>query len=153
MTSTADHQRLSLNQKQNAEQRPPLPPFSAQTALIKVKSAEDAWNSRDPKRVSLAYTKDSEWRNRAQFIKGRDQIEQFLTLKWDREQQYRLQKTLWAFTDNRIAVTFEYEWHNHEGNWFRSYGNELWQFASNGLMEQRIASINDLAIDEQQRYL
>jgi nuclear transport factor 2 (NTF2) superfamily protein len=133
--------------------RPPLPPFSHESAIQKVQAAEDAWNSRDPKRVALAYTEDSQWRNRDQFITGREQIEQFLSHKWHKELDYRLKKELWAFTDNRIAVTFEYEWHNEAGEWFRSYGNELWQFASNGLMERRIASINDLPIKETERQL
>lgn len=132
-------------------QRPPLPPFTEQTARIKVQAAEDAWNTRDPKRVALAYTLDSQWRNRSEFLVGREQIEAFLTRKWEKELDYRLRKELWAFTANRIAVTFEYEWHDDDYNWTRSYGNELWDFAENGLMQRRIASINDLPILEEQR--
>jgi nuclear transport factor 2 (NTF2) superfamily protein len=131
--------------------RPPLPPFTRQSALQKVRAAEDGWNSRDPERVSLAYTVDSQWRNRAEFPRGRAEIVQFLTRKWQREQDYRLIKELWAFTDNRIAVRFAYEWHNEQGEWFRSYGNENWQFDVNGLMEKRYASINDLPIREEDR--
>jgi uncharacterized protein len=131
--------------------RPPLPPFTRQSALQKVRAAEDGWNSRDPERVSLAYTVDSQWRNRAEFPRGRAEIVQFLTRKWQREQDYRLIKELWAFTDNRIAVRFAYEWHNQQGEWFRSYGNENWQFDANGLMEKRYASINDLPIREEDR--
>jgi len=131
----------------------PVPPFTRETAVQKVQAAENAWNTLDSKQVSLAYTKDSQWRNRSEFIQGRQEIEAFLTKKWQKELNYRLKKTLWAFTDNRIAVTFQYEWHNKPGNWFRSYGNELWQFSENGLMEQRIASINDLEIREQDRQL
>ena len=115
-------------------QRPPLPPFTEETARIKVQAAEDAWNTRDPQRVALAYTVDSQWRNRSEFLVGRDQIEEFLTRKWNRELDYRLRKELWAFTENRIAVTFEYEWHDEDYNWIRSYGNEMWEFAANGLM-------------------
>jgi uncharacterized protein len=131
--------------------RPPLPPFTRETAIKKIRLAEDAWNSRDPVRVSLAYTVDSEWRNRAEFPEGRAQIEQFLTRKWDRERDYRLIKELWAFTDNRIAVRFAYEWHDDAGNWFRSYGNENWEFTPEGLMARRLASINDLAIASGER--
>ncbi len=132
-------------------QRPPLPPFTEETAKLKVQAAEDAWNSRDPKRVALAYTEDSEWRNRSDFFTGRKAIEAFLTQKWNKEQDYRLRKHLWCFTDNRIAVTFEYEWHDENQNWFRSYGNELWEFTDNGLMARRIASINDVPINKDQR--
>ncbi|MBT2489589.1 nuclear transport factor 2 family protein [Streptomyces sp. ISL-96] len=128
------------------DKRPPFPPFTAETALRKVKAAEDGWNSRDPERVSLAYTEDSEWRNRDTFLRGRAEIVEFLRDKWRRELDYRLRKELWAFTDNRIAVRFEYEWHNHEDQWFRSYGNENWEFDENGLMRRRYASINDLPI-------
>ncbi len=135
------------------EQRPPLPPFTMETAIAKVQAAEDAWNTRDPKHVARAYTPDSQWRNRSELISGRSQIEDFLTKKWNRELDYRLRKELWSFTDNRIAVTFEYEWHDAEHKWFRSYGNELWEFASNGLMQRRIASINDIEITYQQRKL
>lgn len=134
-----------------AESRPPLPPFNEASALAKVQAAEDAWNSRDPERVSLAYTVDSQWRNRDEFINGREQVQAFLTRKWATELNYTLKKELWSFTDNRIAVTFRYEWQNESGNWFRSYGNELWEFAANGLMQRRIATINDSAIDEGER--
>jgi len=128
------------------ESRPPLPPFTADTARQKVRAAEDAWNTRDPARVALAYTPDSTWRNRAEFFSGRDAIVAFLQRKWARELDYRLIKELWAFTGNRIAVRFAYEWHDDSGSWFRSYGNENWEFADNGLMRRRIASINDLPI-------
>ena len=131
--------------------RPPLPPFTELTAIQKVRAAEDSWNSRDPAKVALAYTPDSAWRNRSEFLRGRDEIEAFLTQKWEREREYRLIKELWSFTGNRIAVRFAYEWHDAGGNWFRSYGNENWEFAPNGLMQRRIASINDLAIDEFKR--
>ncbi|MBB4861759.1 nuclear transport factor 2 (NTF2) superfamily protein [Pseudomonas nitritireducens] len=133
------------------EVRPPLPPFTRETAIEKVRLAEDGWNSRDPHRVSLAYTSDSRWRNRATFVQGRKQIVPFLAAKWVREQQYRLIKELWAFTDNRIAVRFAYEWHDDSGNWFRSYGNENWAFDENGLMFERHACINDLPISEDER--
>jgi hypothetical protein len=131
--------------------RPPSPPFTAETAKIKVKAAEDAWNTRDPARVAAAYTEDSEWRNRDEFIRGRAEIERFLERKWERELDYRLRKALWAFTDRRIAVRFQYEWHDESGRWFRSYGNELWEFADNGLMRRREASINDVAIGAAER--
>lgn len=131
--------------------RPPLPPFTPETAAQKVRLAEDGWNSRDPARVALAYTADSQWRNRADFIQGRDAIQAFLVAKWQREQDYRLIKEVWAWCDNRIAVRFAYEWHDSEGKWFRSYGNENWQFDEDGLMRRRIASINDLAIDPGKR--
>ncbi|MCG6869971.1 MAG: nuclear transport factor 2 family protein [Gammaproteobacteria bacterium] len=131
--------------------RPPLPPFTAETAAEKARLAEDAWNSRDPQRVSLAYTSDSRWRNRAEFVNGRAQIVQFLTRKWARELDYRLIKEVWAFTDNRIAVRFAYEWHDDAGNWFRSYGNENWEFDEKGLMRVRLASINDQPISVEQR--
>lgn len=133
------------------ESRPPLPPFTLETATKKVQAAEDAWNTRDPVRVSLAYTPDTEWRNRADFVNGRDQVVEFLTRKWERETDYRLKKTLWAFMDNRIAVRFEYEWHDAAGQWFRSHGNENWEFAENGLMQKRYASINDQPIAESER--
>ena len=126
--------------------RPPLPPFDATTAAQKVRLAEDAWNSRNPERVSLAYTRDSVWRNRAEFLSGRDAIVQFLTRKWNRELDYRLIKELWAFAGHRIAVRFAYEWHDDSGQWFRSYGNENWEFDEHGLMRLRLASINDLPI-------
>ena len=131
--------------------KPPVPPFTEQTATEKVQLAEDAWNTRNPSTVVLAYTEDCLWRNRDQFLEGRTEIINFLTDKWNRELDYRLKKELWAFTDNRIAVTFRYEWHNASGQWFRSYGNELWEFSENGQMCQRIASINDLSIDKSER--
>ena len=130
---------------------PPLPPFSLETAIRKVRLAEDGWNSRDPALVSLAYTVDSRWRNRAEFVTGREAIQAFLTRKWQRELDYRLIKELWAFRENRIAVRFAYEWHDEAGNWFRSYGNENWEFAEDGLMRHRIASINDLPIKAAER--
>jgi uncharacterized protein len=133
------------------ESRPPLPPFTRETAIQKVRMAEDAWNGRDPHRVALAYTIDSQWRNRAEFPLGREQIVEFLTRKWRRELEYRLIKELWAFTEDRIAVRFAYEWHDDAGNWFRSYGNENWEFDSRGLMQRRYASINDLPIAEHER--
>lgn len=126
--------------------RPPLPPFTRDTALQKVRLAEDGWNTRDPERVSLVYTLDSTWRNRAEFLTGRPAIVQFLQRKWQKELEYRLIKELWAFHENRIAVRFAYEWHDDSGNWFRSYGNENWEFNEHGLMQRRIASINDLPI-------
>jgi nuclear transport factor 2 (NTF2) superfamily protein len=131
--------------------RPPLPPFSAESAAHKARAAEDAWNSRDPARVALAYTPDSQWRNRAEFIAGRASIEAFLARKWARELEYRLIKEVWAHTDNRIAVRFAYEYRDDSGNWFRAYGNENWQFDADGLMERRIASINEHPISEQDR--
>jgi nuclear transport factor 2 (NTF2) superfamily protein len=131
--------------------RPPLPPFTKETAVQKVRMAEDGWNSRDPDKVSLAYTIDSTWRNRAEFINGRKEIVEFLKRKWARELDYRLIKEMWAFTDNRIAVRFAYEWHDDSGDWFRSYGNENWEFDPSGLMKRRIASINDLPIKETER--
>jgi nuclear transport factor 2 (NTF2) superfamily protein len=133
------------------ESRPPLPPFTLETARQKARGAEDAWNTRDPVRVSLAYTPDSAWRNRAEFLTGRDAIVAFLQRKWARELDYRLIKEVWAFTDDRIAVRFAYEWRDDSGSWFRSYGNENWEFAPNGLMRRRIASINDLPIAEADR--
>ncbi|MCH9798680.1 MAG: nuclear transport factor 2 family protein [Betaproteobacteria bacterium] len=139
-----------MNQTSN-EPRPPLPPFTRETAIQKVRMAEDGWNSRDPQRVSLVYTVDSQWRNRAEFPKGRQQIVEFLTRKWAKELDYRLIKEIWAFEGNRIAVRFAYEWHDAEGNWTRSYGNENWQFDEHGLMELRYASINDLPIKESER--
>jgi nuclear transport factor 2 (NTF2) superfamily protein len=135
------------------EQKLPLPPFTAETAKQKVQLAEDAWNSKDPYRVSLAYTVDTEWRNRSQFINGREEVVKFLTEKWQRELDYKLKKELWAFTDNKIAVRFEYEWHNTEGRWFRAYGNENWEFNENGLMKKRYASINDIEIKAEDRKL
>jgi len=135
------------------EKRYPLPPFTLDTALQKVQMAEDAWNSKDPERVCLAYTVDTEWRNRSEFINGREEVKLFLERKWQKEQQYKLKKELWGFRENRMAVRFEYEWHDHSGQWFRSYGNELWEFDANGLMQKRFASINDLAIDEKDRVI
>ena len=130
---------------------PIIPPFTSASAMAKVQAAEDAWNSRDPQRVSLAYTEDSEWRNRSEFLRGRDEIRTFLTRKWERELDYRLRKTLWAFGENRIAVRFEYEWHDESGQWYRSYGNEMWEFDDRGLMAHRFASINDAPIRESER--
>ncbi len=133
-------------------ERPPLPPFTtAEAAAQKIRAAEDAWNSRDPQRVALAYTPDSHWRNRAEFLQGRPAIVDFLTRKWNRELDYRLIKELWAFRENRIAVRFAYEWHDDSGTWFRSYGNELWEFDERGLMSRRVASINDAPIREAER--
>lgn len=131
--------------------RPPLPPFTRETAIEKVRLAEDGWNSRDPGKVALVYTTDSHWRNRSEFIEGRDEIIAFLTRKWNRELDYRLIKELWAFTDDRIAVRFAYESHDDSGQWFRSYGNENWEFDADGLMHHRYASINDLPIKEADR--
>jgi nuclear transport factor 2 (NTF2) superfamily protein len=131
--------------------RPPLPPFTADTAMQKIRLAEDGWNSRDPERVAFAYTPDSVWRNRSTFVRGRPQIIDFLKVKWAKELDYRLVKELWAFSDARIAVRFAYEWHDDSGNWFRSYGNENWEFDANGLMMYRHASINDLSISEAER--
>ena len=131
--------------------RPPLPPFTEMTAAQKVRAAEDSWNARNPAKVALAYTPESQWRNRSDFICGRAEIETFLARKWEREHEYRLIKELWAFNENRIAVRFAYEWHDNEGDWFRSYGNENWEFAADGLMAVRRASINDLPIAESDR--
>ncbi len=131
--------------------RPPLPPFTEETARQKVQLAEDAWNSRDPERVALAYTPDTEWRNRAEFLNGRDDVVAFLRRKWAKEHEYRLRKTLWAFTGNRIAVRFEYEWHDDDGHWWRAHGNENWEFAADGTMAKRYASINDQPITEAER--
>jgi len=135
------------------EQKLPLPPFTLETALEKIQLAEDAWNSQDPERVSKAYTVDSEWRNSDKFVNGRDEIILFLTEKWKKEKNYKLKKEYWAHTENRIAVRFEYEYQDIEGNWFRAYGNENWEFDSNGLMQKRYASINDLQISEENRKL
>lgn len=131
----------------------PLPPFTYEKAIEKIQLAEDAWNSQDPERVSKAYTIDSEWRNRNQFVNGREEIVEFLTQKWKKEKNYKLKKEYWAHTENRIAVRFEYEYQDIEGNWFRAYGNENWEFDSNGLMQKRFASINDLSIEEEERKL
>ncbi|RKQ85989.1 hypothetical protein C8N24_3997 [Solirubrobacter pauli] len=131
--------------------RPPLPPFTRESAIKKIRAAEDAWNSRDPQRCAGAYTADSRWRNRSTFITGTEEIVAFLTAKWEREHEYRLIKELWAFTDDRIAVRFAYEWHSDAGQWFRAYGNENWAFDADGLMAERHASINDVAIEESER--
>jgi len=131
--------------------KPPRPPFTAESAAAKVQAAEDAWNTRDPQKVALAYSEDTRWRNRSEFIEGRDAVEQFLQDKWDRELDYHLKKTLWSFTANRIAVKFEYEFRDTSDQWFRAYGNELWEFAPDGLMQVREASINDLRIAESDR--
>ena len=133
------------------DEKPPLPPFTAETAALKVRLAEDAWNSRDPERVALVYTNDTRWRNRAEFPVGREAVKALLHRKWARELEYRLIKELWAFTDTRIAVRFAYEWHDDSGHWFRSYGNENWEFTAQGLMQRRFASINDLPIAESAR--
>lgn len=133
--------------------RPPLPPFTAESARQKVQAAEDGWNSRNPKKVALAYTEDTVWRNRDQFINGCAEVEAFFSRKWDRELDYELKKELWSFTENRIAVKFFYEWHDANDQWYRSYGNELWEFAADGLMQRREASINDALIQESGRRL
>ena len=135
------------------QQKLPLPPFTMETALQKVQLAEDAWNSQDVERIALAYTINSEWRNRTEFINGREEIKVFLKRKWEKELEYKLKKELWGFRENRMAVRFEYEWPDHSGQWFRSYGNELWEFDKNGLMRKRFASINDLEIKQEERYL
>lgn len=135
----------------DSETRPPLPPFTRETALLKVRLAEDGWNTRDAQKVSLAYTPDTKWRNRVDFATNRAEAAAFLTRKWNKELDYRLIKELWAFTDNRIAVRYAYEWHDDSGNWFRSYGNENWEFAENGLMAHRFACINDMPIKESER--
>ena len=131
--------------------RPPLPPFTRESAEQKVQAAEDGWNSRDPKRVASAYTEDTQWRNRSEFVVGREGVEAFLARKWEKEQDYALRKQLWAFTDDHIAVRFQYEWHDAAGQWWRSYGNENWEFDADGLMRRREASINDVPITEQER--
>lgn len=135
------------------EKRYPIPPFSKETAAQKVKAAEDAWNTKDPVKVSLAYTANTEWRNRSEFINGREEVQLFLKKKWEKEIDYKLKKELWAFTENRIAVRFEYEWRDKEGNWFRSYGNENWEFDADGYMQKRYASINDVPILDSERRL
>jgi hypothetical protein len=132
-------------------QRLPIPPFTMETALQKVQFAEDAWNSKDPNRVCLAYSVDTEWRNRTEFINGREAVRQFLTRKWEKEIDYKLKKELWGFRENRMAVRFEYEWRDRAGSWFRSYGNELWEFDENGYMTKRFASINDMSIEDKER--
>jgi nuclear transport factor 2 (NTF2) superfamily protein len=133
--------------------RLPVPPFTLETALQKVQAAEDAWNTKDPEKVCLAYTTDTEWRNRTEFIHGREAVKEFLKRKWEKELDYRLKKELWGFRDNRMAVRFEYEWHDDSGQWYRSYGNEMWQFDEDGYMQKRFASINDLPIKEAERRL
>lgn len=135
------------------EKKPPFPPFGHDTATQKVQMAEDAWNTRDPERVCMAYSEDTEWRNRSEFLSGREEVKQFLYRKWKKELDYKLKKELWAFTENKIAVRFEYEWHDTEGQWFRSYGNENWEFDDNGLMTKRYASINDVPIEEADKKL
>ncbi len=135
------------------EKKLPLPPFNAETAKLKVQLAEDAWNSKDPVKISMAYSIDTEWRNRNQFINGRQEVQEFLKDKWQKELEYKLKKELWAFLDNKIAVRFEYEYKNAQGQWFRAYGNENWEFDENGLMQKRYASINDLEIKESERKL
>jgi len=140
-----------MTQLDQVSTRPPLPPFTYQTAVLKVRLAEDGWNSRDPEKVALAYSPNSRWRNRSEFVNGRGEIVAFLKRKWAKELEYRLIKEVWAFTDNRIAVRFAYEWHDDSGNWFRSYGNENWEFDNDGLMRLRLASINDLPIRESER--
>ncbi|SIN75873.1 hypothetical protein SAMN05444394_1537 [Algoriphagus halophilus] len=144
---------LGFTKQTNTMKKYPLPPFNEETAKQKVQMAEDAWNSRNPEIVAKAYTMDSEWRNRTQFINGRKEIEGFLADKWNKEKEYKLKKELWGFRENRIAVRFEYEYHNESGQWFRAYGNELWEFDENGLMRKRYASINDLEIEEKERTL
>lgn len=135
------------------EQRPPLPPFTEETAKQKIQAAEDAWNSRDPERCALAYSADTEWRNRSEFLRGREEVKAFLSRKWSRELDYCLKKSYWAHAGNRIAVRFEYEWHDAAGQWYRSHGNENWEFDDNGLMSKRYASINDERIEESDRRL
>ena len=146
-----DREPTEINTKM--EQKHPIPPFTEETAKQKVQMAEDAWNSKDPLKVSLAYTTDSEWRNRSEFIRGRDEIQKFLTSKWQEETNYKLKKEYWAHGENRIAVRFEYEYQNRLGQWYRAYGNENWEFDTNGLMAKRYASINDLPINELERKL
>ncbi len=136
-----------------SEKRFPIPPFNFETATEKVQFAENAWNTKDPEKVSLAYTIDTEWRNRTEFLNGREEVKAFLIRKWEKELNYKLKKELWSFTDNKIGVRFEYEWHNADGQWYRSYGNEMWEFDENGYMKKRFASINDLKIDEADRRL
>ncbi|WP_234859095.1 DUF1348 family protein [Aquimarina aquimarini] len=135
------------------EQKHPLPPFSKETAIQKVQMAEDTWNTKNPEKVSMAYSPDTEWRNRDQFVNGRENVVDFLSEKWNNELDYKLKKELWAYTDNKIAVRFEYEYHDKDGQWYRAYGNENWEFDKNGFMKKRYASINDLAIDKSDRKL
>jgi nuclear transport factor 2 (NTF2) superfamily protein len=134
-----------------SEKRLPVPPFTLETALQKVQAAEDAWNTKDPEKVALAYTIDTEWRNRTEFIVGREAVKKFLKRKWERELDYKLRKELWGFRENRMAVRFEYEWHDDSGQWYRSYGNEMWEFDADGYMQKRFASINDLPIKDTDR--
>ena len=134
-----------------SEKRFPVPPFTRETALQKVQSAEDAWNTKDPEKVALAYTIDTEWRNRTEFVNGREAVKEFLKRKWEKELDYKLRKELWGFLGNRMAVRFEYEWHNDSGQWYRSYGNEMWEFDDDGYMQKRFASINDLPIKDTER--
>ncbi len=143
--------KIHLLLLKSMETKPPLPPFTLETATAKVQAAEDAWNTRNPEKVALAYTVDSQWRNRAEFINGREEIIAFLRRKWNKELDYCLKKRLWSFMDNRISVCFEYEWHDDGGFWYRAYGNENWEFAENGLMKRREASINDVPIKESER--
>lgn len=135
------------------EQKPPFPPFTEETAKQKIQAAEDGWNSKNPEKISMAYTVDTEWRNRSEFVNGRAEVQQFLENKWDKELDYKLKKSYWSHSENRIAVRFEYEYHNKEGQWFRAYGNENWEFDENGLMAKRYTSINDLPIKESERRL
>ena len=139
--------------KDMSEKRFPVPPFTRETALQKVQAAEDAWNTKDPEKVASAYTVNTEWRNRAEFINGREEVKKFLKRKWERELDYKLKKELWGFLANRMAVRFEYEWHDNAGQWYRSYGNEMWEFDEDGYMQKRFASINDLPIKETERKL
>ena len=150
-TRARRHKNPSIETTMTTESKPPFPPFTTATATQKVRLAEDAWNGRDPERIALAYTADSVWRNRSEFLSGRDQIIAFLRRKWSKELDYRLIKELWTADDTRIAVRFAYEWHNNSGRWFRSYGNENWQFNAHGLMQRRIASINDSPIEDSER--
>ncbi len=145
--------KKKIDKMENTEQKLPLPPFTLETALQKVQLAEDAWNSQDPERISKAYTINTEWRNRTEFINGRDEVVAFLKRKWQKELHYKLKKELWGFRENRMAVRFEYEYQDVKGQWWRAYGNENWEFNENGLMQKRYASINDLAIDEKDRKL
>jgi len=144
---------FTVKQNTMEKKRYPVPPFTEETALQKVQAAEDAWNTKDPEKVCQAYTVNTEWRNRAEFINGREEVKQFLTRKWKKELDYKLKKELWGFRNNRMAVRFEYEWHDGSGQWFRSYGNELWEFDESGYMAKRFASINDLPIKESERKL
>jgi len=147
------HFKKKIDKMENTEQKLPLPPFTLETALQKVQLAEDAWNSQDPERISKAYTINTEWRNRTEFINGREEVVAFLKRKWQKELHYKLKKELWGFRENRMAVRFEYEYQDVNGQWWRAYGNENWEFNENGLMQKRYASINDLAIDEKDRKL